>query len=98
MRYKGYYILSEINCGWLLPNGIFYPCEYKSHQKVLNYLIKEKIIKQSDILIKFNGFSSFHWIDVDLRQLKLTKNQKEFIEFNKEIINPDILKELYKFY
>lgn len=95
-QFKGYYIYQDIRCGWLLPNGIFYPCDYKHHKKLLDFLLNNGIISLKDVLIKFNEISGFYWIDFDYRQNILTKEQKEFININIKYLHEDFIKELKK--
>lgn len=95
-QFKGYYVYPDIKCGWLLPNGIFYPCDYKHHRKLLDFLLSNGIITKKDVLIKFNEISNFYWIDIDYRQVELTKEQKEFVENNNKNLHGDFIKELKK--
>ena len=94
MKFKGYYILSEINCGWLTSNGVFYPCDYQQHTTLLNYLIDNNLIFDKNNLIKFNSIGNFKWLDFSNPLKSLTDEQRYFIENNINALDIGIISDL----
>lgn len=97
MQFNGYYFVKEIACGYLLDNGIFYPCDYTKHSILLNHLINTISNLDKSNLVKFNSVGGFCWVDFHSPIKKFTPNQIEFINAHKDILTSEFYNELIQY-
>lgn len=98
MNYNGYRYLQEINCGFLLGNGVFYPCDYTKHSNLLNYLFLNDPKLDKSKIIKFNKVGGFSWVDFSSPLKCLTNEQLLFVQTHKDLFDLELYEELLRYH